>query len=278
LEFTHNKQSVLMTHACHYNHLAAPWLAIFEGTTNHQLAKQCLITSTTMAAMKCSAANASASQPSVLPPPPSASPADPLIRNVVVYNTGLVQLTNVALQTSAAGNTATVTVACPDGSIAISSSMLCTVTITPLQASLDDGLVIELNAAATAEGGGNTVTASAAAVTISALQSPDFTYTLIPGNVELLPSAGDTVSLTLNIANAGNVKLNTVTPAVSVNGIPVSFAGTDCAITSSMTGLTAMGTGATAMVGPCQVIYTLTQADIELGIFTVLTQMSATYT
>jgi hypothetical protein len=201
-----------------------------------------------------------------------------LTRSVVITNSGDVPLSSLVLQPSA-GGAATTTVSCPGNTVAFGGSIICSITITPLQSSLDDGLVITVNAAATAQGDGNTVEASAAPVTIAAVQSPDFTYTLTAGAAPALPSAGDTVSLTLAVSNKGNVKFNTVTPAFTVNGNALALAGTACDISSSsFFGLSAKGTGATAAVGPCGVDYAITQAHIENGALVITGQVTATYT
>jgi uncharacterized membrane protein len=199
---------------------------------------------------------------------------------VRISNTGVAQLTNVQLQVDSTSSTANVQVNCPSGAIAVGATKQCDITVTPKQSSLDDGLVIELNAVATADTDvdSNSIEAVAAAVTITPSQSPDFTYTLSAGAAPATPTAGDQVSLDLSISNEGNVKFKTVTPEFTVNGNAVSFDGTSCVITSSSQGLTAKGTGTTASAGTCTVQYTITQADIESGALSIDGQVSATYT
>jgi uncharacterized membrane protein len=210
----------------------------------------------------------------------AAAAADSLSGKVRIFNTGVVQLTNVQLQASSTGNTASVQHSCPAGAISVGGTKICDVTVTPKQSSLDDGLVIEVNAVATADTDvdSNNVQAEAAAVTIGPVQSPDFTYSLSAGAAPTTPTAGDKVSLDLSISNEGNVKFKTVTPSFTVNGNAVSFAGTSCVISSSMPGLTAKGTSTTASVGTCTVQYTITQADIESVALSIDGQVSATYT
>ena len=184
----------------------------------------------------------------------SASPAavgvagQQITYSIVVRNSGNVTLTGIAVTDPLPGLSP---MSCPASTLAAGASFTCTATYVVTQADVDAGSVLNTaRAVGTPPTGALVRSSAAAAVPINATPAITLVKTADPASVE---RAGDTVTYTFVVGNAGNVTLDGVVVTDPLPGLSaVSCPGFD--------GSLAPGETAT-----CSATYAATQADVDAG-------------
>ncbi|MDO7883519.1 beta strand repeat-containing protein [Salinibacterium soli] len=173
----------------------------------------------------------------------------------LVTNTGNVTISGIAItETAFSGSGGAPAVTCSAAPLAPGDDTTCTATYAVTQADVDAG-VVENTAIATANGGDAESEESSASVTIERSASLSLVKSADPADPELL-FAGDTITYSFVVTNTGNVTITN--PVVT----ETEFTGTGTLPELECDDTVSLAPGDQFV---CQVVYTLTQDDVDAG-------------
>lgn len=173
----------------------------------------------------------------------------------LVTNTGNVTLTGIAIvETAFTGTGGAPAVTCPSGPVAPGNDVTCTATYVVTQADVDAG-VVDNTAIATANGGDVESEESSASVTITRTASLSLVKSADPADPEVL-FEGDTITYNFVVTNTGNVTITDPTVRET------EFTGTGTLPDPTCDDITSVAPGDQFT---CQIVYTLTQEDVDAG-------------
>ncbi|WP_344051080.1 beta strand repeat-containing protein [Planotetraspora silvatica] len=183
-----------------------------------------------------------------------------------VTNTGNVTLTSVHVtEMSFSGSGTPPVITCGVTTLAPQESTMCTGDYTVIQADIDAGSIVNTATASGTPPTGTAITSNASTATVTATADPSLTLTKTAAP-DTVTSAGQIVTYSYAIMNAGNVTLTNVTATDTA----FSGTGTPPVIMCPMTALAPLASTT------CTGDYTVTQADIDAGSIVNTATASAT--
>jgi uncharacterized repeat protein (TIGR01451 family) len=182
-----------------------------------------------------------------------------------VTNTGNTTVSSVGVNEQSFSGTGLTAIQCPSTTLAAGASTTCTATSAVSQADLDAGTITNTATATGVAPGGQAVASTASTASVTATQNAKLTIskTASPSTVT---AAGQQVTFRFLVTNTGNTTLTNVQP------VEQSFTGTNAlgAIQCPSTTLVP-GTNMT-----CTAAYTVSQLDVDHGVFANTANATAT--